>query len=364
MSNKNSTLLTPNQLYALLIGFTSGVGILSLPNFLVKYTYQDSWIAAILGGTYPLYIGVLAIYISRKFPKDNILAISKKKCGSFIGGLLNFIFMTYFIFNYVVITAGFNNVSRVYINPYLSSDKIVITITAAAIIAACAGIKVLGKLNEVIYYILLIIIILCSMAFPKGSIKNLFPVFQSNGVDILNGIEASMFSYSGIEAIFLLYPFVNDSAKIKKTVMKFIIVIVIIYTYITFITIYYFSSDIILKNFWSFVEVAESVNISVIASFKYLFVFLWIPVALRMSFNYFYASIFILKDFLKKVSFLSLSIMVAPILIYLTSKLTDEYVLRSILKLIVPKYVMFMILYISLISLLIFLKKGERNEIT
>ena len=79
MPNRNSNLLTPNQLYALLIGFTSGVGILSLPNFLVKYTHQDSWIAAVLGGTYPLYMGTLAIYISKKIPKDNILAVSKKK---------------------------------------------------------------------------------------------------------------------------------------------------------------------------------------------------------------------------------------------------------------------------------------------
>ena len=64
---------------------------------------------------YPLYQAILAIYISNKHPTENILTLSKKYCGKFIGNILNFGFLTVFVIYTIITTASFTNFGRVYI---------------------------------------------------------------------------------------------------------------------------------------------------------------------------------------------------------------------------------------------------------
>ncbi len=52
-----------------------GVGILSLPKYVVKIAKQDSWISVLLGTLNPLYITFVTSYIRKKHPKEDILRI-------------------------------------------------------------------------------------------------------------------------------------------------------------------------------------------------------------------------------------------------------------------------------------------------
>ena len=56
MNRDKNNLLTPNQMISTLIAYTVGIGILSLPDSLVKYAHQDAWISAALGSLYIHYI--------------------------------------------------------------------------------------------------------------------------------------------------------------------------------------------------------------------------------------------------------------------------------------------------------------------
>ncbi len=62
-----------------------GVGILSLPNDVIKIAKQDGWISVLLGAIYPLYMVFIATYLSKNYPKDNMLTLSKKFFGKILG---------------------------------------------------------------------------------------------------------------------------------------------------------------------------------------------------------------------------------------------------------------------------------------
>ena len=84
-----------------------------------------------------------------------------------------------------------------------------------------------------------------------------------------------------MELIFLIYPFINDSSKIKSSALKAVGFTAIIYTWITFITIYYMGKDIIPKTIWSFFTVTSAVKVEVINNFRYIFAFFWIIIAIK-----------------------------------------------------------------------------------
>ena len=91
-----------------------------------------------------------------------------------------------------------------------------------------------------------------------GSFLNISPIFGTGIVNILKGSLDSVYDYSLLEIIFLIYPFINDSRKIKNSVLKAVGFTAIIYTWITFITIYYLGKDIIPKTIWSFFSDSSS----------------------------------------------------------------------------------------------------------
>ena len=361
MNRDKNNLLTSSQMISTLIAYTMGIGILGLPDSLVKYAHQDAWISTAIGVLYPLFLAILAIYIINKHPTENILTLSKKYCGNFIGSILNFIFLTFFAFYTVVTTAGFTNFSKVYIIPLLTTGKIISAFLLIAAYTAYKDIKVLGRINELSFSIILLILVISSVSIRKGSIQNILPVFQSGAINILKSTKDSMFSYAGIEAIFLIYPFIDDSKKIKSSVFKFLLITVVFYTYITFITLYYLGPDIIPKSIWSFTLVIESFILPVVNNFRFIFFFMFTAVALRLTANYYYATVFVLKDLLGRGSRKRLFILTYPFMVFGASRLTNETIRRDFLGLIVPKYPIFMIAYISLIALLIFLKKDEKN---
>ncbi|MDW8802814.1 GerAB/ArcD/ProY family transporter [Clostridium sp. A1-XYC3] len=361
MDVEKHNLLTPTQVTFMLTGFTMGIGILGLPNSLVKDSYQDAWIAALLGAAYPLYIGILAIYVSSKYPKDTVLTLSKKLCGKFIGTILNIIFLTFFIFHTVVTIAGFNNIVRVYAVPFLTSSKVLAISLLAIAYTTYKGLKVVGKVSEIGSYFMLLVILTSLAALRKGSLQNLFPFFQASIVDILKSTKQSMFSYSGIEAIFLIYPFINDSKKLKRSILSFIGITALIYTYVTFISIYYLSVDAIPKGIWSFALVTESFVFPVINNFRFIFIFIWTIVALRLSANYYYGAVFVLNNLFQKLSEKKITLLLYPVTVFLSLMLTNETVRSKFIDLLIFKYTIFNALYISLISLLVYLKRNGKS---
>src|SRR5690242_5106690 len=97
MNKDNGTYLTSSQLTLILVGSVIGPEVLTLPLALMQHAKQDGWIPCILGSMYPLYLVFMAQYMHKKFPKENVLVISKKYFGKLFGTILNFIFVLYFL---------------------------------------------------------------------------------------------------------------------------------------------------------------------------------------------------------------------------------------------------------------------------
>lgn len=359
MQIEKKNLLTPNEVTFLLIGIMLDVTSSSLPNDVVEVAKQDGWISVIIGAIYPLYVALLAIYVSGKFPKENILALSKRYLGKTFGTILNFLFLISFFSYFPPLIATIAIITRTDAIPGLTPLKIYIVLFFIGTYAASKGIKVLGRVGYITFWMLLGIIIPTVAILKQGSYLNISPIFGSGVVNILKGSLNSVYDYSLMEIIFLIYPFINNSNKIKSSTLKAVGITAIIYTWITFITIYYLGKDIIPKTIWSFFMVTSGVKVEIINNFMSVFVFFWIIIASKSMAIFNYVCVFILEDIKKiKSKRIIYVVLAASVIIIAETYYGDKVELDEITKYTSPISTIYNLIYITLISILVWIKKG------
>ena len=220
MQIEKKNLLTPNEVTFILMGIIIDVTVASLPNDVMVAARQDGWISVLIGAIYPLYVALLAIYVSKKFPKENILALSKRYLGTALGTILNFLFLLSFFSYFPPLISTIGIIIRTEAVPSLTPLKIYLIILFIGAYAASKGIKVLGRISAITFWMLIVIMIPTIAILKEGSYLNVSPIFGTGIVNILKGSLACVYDYSLMELIFLIYPFINDSSKIKNSVLR------------------------------------------------------------------------------------------------------------------------------------------------
>jgi spore germination protein len=362
VDRKENSLLLPSEAVHVLVGTMIGIGIFNLSNVLVKDAHEDAWISAALGGIYPLYLGLLGIYVVKKHPSENILNLSISYLGKFAGTVLNMLFLVFFILNTVFVISGFSIVYRVYATAFLSPFRIISITALLAAITVYRGLKVISKINTVAFYLTFIILLESFIVLRKGSHLNLMPVLDAGIANIFKSTKESVFSYTGLEILFIIYPYVKDNSKLGKEIFKAIGITVMIYTLTTALALYYLSADIVEKSYWPLITVSEGLKLTVINNFRIIFAFLWMAVALKSAANYYFASVFICSNILKEVKRINIIGALYLIIVPITLMLGESTMRNKVMEMVVGKVVFYNLFYITMIAVLIFIKKGVRNE--
>jgi spore germination protein len=361
MEKAKKNLLEDSECIAMVVGFITGIAILSLPNGVVQEAKQDGWISVIVGGVYPLFLALLSIYYVKKHPNEDILVLSKKYLGVILGTICNILFLAQFSIYLIAIASGLSNVYRVHATAFLTPIKIFIPAILVATYLALKDIKVLARINIIALYTMGIAMLTLLIALQRGNYLNLYPVFGSGYKNILKSSLESAYAYGGLEGIFLIYPFMRNKDKIKVVVLKATFIIIIMYTWTTFISIYFLGYKVTSKALWPVLLVTEGADLEVINSFRLIFLFLWSFNIFRILANYQYSITYISSYVLKVKDKKKVYWVTVPIAIYLCLKVGSEVQRRAFLGYIIPKVTLFNVTYVSIIAILIFIKgKGRK----
>jgi spore germination protein len=361
MDKAKLNLLEESEATALIVGFIIGTSILALPNGVVQDAKQDGWISVLVGGLYPLYIALLAIYYAKKHPNQDILALSNKYLGKILGTVCNGLFMIEFGIYTIAAIVSLSNIFRVYATPFLTPIKIFIPIILLAIYLTNKGLKVLGRINKIALYIIVILTLVLLATLKSGNYLNLFPIFGTGVKNIFKGSIESALAYGGMEAIFLIYPFLKAKDKVRKITLKALFITMGIYVWVTFVCIYCLGYKVTSITLWPVLLVTEGVNIPILNSFRFLFLFLWSIAMFKIIANEHYAFTYILSDILKIKDKRKIYLFIFPIALFLCLLIENEVQRRAILGYLVPKITLFNIAYISIIAILIFIKDKVRK---
>jgi len=361
MDKAKKNLLGESEATAMVVGFIIGTSILALPNGVVQDAKQDGWISVIVGGIYPLYIALLATYYAKKHPNQNILALSNIYLGRIIGTICNILFMVEFAILTIAAIVSLSNILRTNVTPFLTPIKIFIPTILLAIYLSYKGIKVLGRINKISLYITVILTLVLAASLKHGSYLNFFPIFGTGVKNILSGSLESALAFSGMEAIFLIYPIFKQKNKVKKVALNALFITMAIYIGVTSISIYRLGYKVTSIALWPVLLVVQGVDIEVLNSLRFLILSLWSIVMFKIIANEYYAFTYILSDVLKIKDKLKIYWVMFPIILYLCMLIKNEVQRRAIIGYILPKIVFFNIAYISIIAILILIKDKWRK---
>lgn len=224
------------------------------------------------------------------------------------------------------------------------------------------GLKPLARLCEVVFYTTFILVLIPSGGLAHGSILDVMPVGGAGLINLAKASKDTVFFYTGAEIIFLIYPFLYDSKKLLKCCLLGIGVITVVYAWLTFLTIYYFGTDTAPKFLWPTLVLSDSVHIPIINSFRYIFLSLWALVVFRCISVYYFALSYGFSKLIKKVSAETITIIMYPIIFYLSTLYGDPTTRRYYTGLITPYFIIFNLFYVSIIAIMISGKKGDNHE--
>lgn len=362
MRKVENNLLTENQFAKLIVLTMFGVCVMSLPNNMVKEAKQDGWMSIIVASIYPFYIVFIAAFLSKKYPNQNILVLSKRYLGKIVGTTMNFLFLITFIMYLLFEAAGIGNFLRTYIIDFLNNFQFLIILIPITAFTAYKGLKVLSKMSEIIFYNLIIMGAISLLVLPRGSYLNLCPVFQSGVIKIVQGVKNGIYDYVGIEMILLIYPRIKDKNKVLKSGLKGVLFTCFSYTWVTIAAIYYLGVSIINKALWSGLYILESLRVPIINNFRVVSMFLFTFVSVTVVSTYYYCFGLIIKDFFSGINRKMIFITSVPIMIILCLYLGNEIKLRELIALTIPFAVIYNVFYVTIIAMLSIIKKESKNE--
>jgi spore germination protein len=359
MDIKQHEKLTHGQTVGFLIGLTLGPEFLKLPNLLVTTAKQDSWISAIIALIYPISIIITVNIIVRKYPEDNLMQINKKVFGKLLGSILSVMFLLQFVIYTGSIISEYARIARVFIVAFLSPLKISIVCFLAALYIASLGLKTLAKVSEVITYFIAMVILLTVFIFKEGNLVNLMPVFEVSIGSILSSSVKTSYFFGGLEAILMIHPHVRDIKGLKKSSLTALLFCSVVWVWSVFSTIYYLGIDMIPKSLWSFFLIYDSVNFPIINNVRYVFMFVWTLVSLRIIANY----IFLNKEMIREIVYIktkTILLALSVIILGIAYVFANDLLRQEVLRIMSPSYVIFnMLLLFSLAGVSLFKGKGK-----
>lgn len=156
-------------------------------------------------------------------------------------------------------------IKRFIIGSAAISAKIVSPATIVVIGIAAIGTFVIPNYEmalaiRLIRFPMLMCVVL-SAGIIKGSLLNIEPVFGNGIVNIGKSSLDSTYQYAGMEIYLLIYPYVLGNINKQKLAYKAAFITALIYTWITFVTIYSLGIDIIPKSFISVPFVAKFIEV-------------------------------------------------------------------------------------------------------
>ena len=316
MKNNSEFSITSKQLIFIMIGSMLGSGILSLPRLAAKEAGQDAWLAIILGALFPLASLSLIRFLYKRNNASSFVGICRKVSGRSLGSIFSLLLALYSILATGILLRVFIEVISIFLlanTPLLV--KLLLMLAVCAYLAS-SNAKVLGRVCELLFYILLPIYFFFLPAFTKNSdIRNLMPVLNFKIYDYARAALTTAFAYSGFELYLVFHPYVSREKEAFGASLYALLITLAIYLYFVLGTVLVFGSELIQSFAWPTLRVLATTEVPIFERIEFMFIQTWIGVSFRpICIQYFCAS-HIISELFKTKSQKTVTLALFPIII-------------------------------------------------
>lgn len=228
--------ITQFQFALILIHTSIGVSIVNLPHNLYMIAKNNSWISIILTGLIAQILIFIYGILIKRFPSKSIFEISTLLCGQFIGKIINFFIIVYFILSSSLILLRFSITISAWMMPVTPKWVLAALVVITSIYIAKENIQIISHFFLLTFIVFPIYFVFGIYALKEANLTYIFPIITTDFIPILKGVTPILFALQGHEVILFIFPFVNASYKgIIKTASFVNVFLTFFYTFIVII---------------------------------------------------------------------------------------------------------------------------------
>ncbi|AIS53414.1 spore germination protein [Thermoanaerobacter kivui] len=261
---KNNDKISANQVCILLFTTMVGAGILSLPADVSKEAGPNGLIAILAGGFISLFFARMILYISSSFATETFVEYTAKLITKPISVIVSITLTIYFMIFVSLDARIFGEVLKIYLLPSTPIEIIILTMLFTSAYLVRYGLEPIARMSEILFPIIVIPLMLLFLpALTDVDVSNFLPIMRIPFCKFLKGILLTTYSFVGFEILYMLFPYVFDSNKLRKSVNVAMISTMLFYMYITFFVIGIFGYKETKEQLWPFLTLIKSLNFPV-----------------------------------------------------------------------------------------------------
>ena len=213
--------ITTSQAVVIIVNYILGTGILTLPRASVeKVKTPDVWLSVILGGILAMVSGVIMVKLSQGFPEKTFYQYSQEIVGKWIGRLLSFLIIGYFLTTSAFQIRSMAEVISFFLLEGTPTWAIIMPFMWIGLYLIMSGINSIARMFEIIFPITVFIFLVISfMSIGIFEIDNLRPVLGFGIKPVLDGIKTTSLAYTGPEIMLILLVFMEQRNKAVKAIL-------------------------------------------------------------------------------------------------------------------------------------------------
>jgi spore germination protein KB len=255
--------VSTTQMFFLMILFELGSAILIGPGLKAE---KDAWLAILLGLIPGIGMFLIYSFLFRQFPELPLTGYLKQILGKYIGFLLGFLYILYFIYIASRVLRDFGEllVSSIMINSPLLVINGMLILTIAYVLYQ--GFEVFTRTGEIFFFVLIVLGIIANIfVYSSGliEIKNLLPVLENGWKPVLSAAFPLTFTFPfGEMVVFtMLLPYLVHANKAMRTGVLAMLIsgVILIFTVSGIIAI--LGADIASRTTFPLLETIAQVNI-------------------------------------------------------------------------------------------------------
>jgi spore germination protein (amino acid permease) len=271
--------VSPYFVFYLVHTMQIGVGVLGFQRQIAKDAGHSAWISVILSGITILMLIWISYRILNRGNND-IIAIHHDVFGKWLGGVISFYFIVYYVMFVLVLVRTYVEVIQVWVFPDVFPWIFLILILFIAYYYVIGGFRVVTGISflGVIYGLPLLL----TLYFPlkDSNFGNLLPIFELTLTELFQSTKTMTLNYLGFEVLFLFYPFIRSGPKSEKWAHFGTVFTIIIYLVIALVSFAYFSLEQLETTTWATLTLWKIVDLAVIERFEYVGICIWFFIVL------------------------------------------------------------------------------------
>ncbi len=257
-----------------------GVGIHGFQRIIYQESKQDAWISVLVIGLASHVVAIVMIKTLEMYDSHDLYGINREVFGAWMGNFINVIYVFYCSVAFFSVLRNYIEVVQTWIFPLLSTWFISATLLLLVIYTFLGGLRVIVGVAFFSFILAFWLIFVLVFPLQYSDPQSLFPILESEFIDILKGAKAMTFTIIGFEILYIIFPFVNEKKKIAKPVHYGLLLTTLMYLAVILVTLTYFSGEQLSKTIWATLSLFSIVQLPFLERFEFLAVCFWMLIIL------------------------------------------------------------------------------------